>query len=381
MKVCHLISSLRLGHGPSNVVMGVLGNCPDRSIRMMVCSMYAPPPDRDPESVLRAIGVDYHKLSIASRFLDLWVLFPLVKLLKDEAVDVLHCHLVRANLYGRIAGLLARTPVVISTMHNIEDYMTNPQLLMKLVRQFERSTARLVTKYVAVSGAVRSALIRHMGIDGTHIRTISNGIDFPQIWVDSEERNRIRAEVGARSDATIVVSAGRLDQQKHYERLVLLARTLKSRFPLVQFLIVGEGQEREMLDDMIRQFDLQGQFLLTGFRSDVARVLQSCDIFALPSLYEGLPMALIEAMAAGLPCVVTDVGGCGEAVVDGETGFLVSAKADGAFENAVMQLLDDCSLREKMGHAGRHRAMQRFSSGRMAMEYLSLWNCSYEASK
>jgi glycosyltransferase involved in cell wall biosynthesis len=372
MKVCHLISSLLTGDGPSSGILAQVAAQPD--IRSSVWSLYPPPAGRSAEAEVRRLGAGYAEFAMGRSFLDLRILPPLVRALRRERPDVLHCHLVRANLYGRLAARWAGVPVVISTLRNIEEYMVASDALSRAVRQVERRTAGWVSQYVAVSDGVREAAIRRLGLDPRRIITILNALDLGPFRQPPAGRHEGRAELGLRPQVVALGSVGRLHAQKNYRLLIEALHDLQACAQDWQCIIVGDGDDRPRLEALIAAHGLQSRVRLLGFRDDVARLLGALDIFVLPSSYEGLPRALMEAMAAGLPCVVSRVGGNAEAVVHDETGLVVAPGDRAALAQALQRLISDESRRAEMGRAGYARAHTLFAPVRMANDYRALYS-------
>jgi len=158
-KVCHLITCLQKGHGPSKGILSQIAAQDRNAFLSSVWSLYPPPPDRDPQATVAQIGAGYRVFPLSASFLDGRILIALVRQLRQDRPDILHCHLVRANLYGRIAAKLVGIPVVISTLRNVEEYMQKQDVTSRALRQVEYWTARWVSKYVAVSEGVRRKAI------------------------------------------------------------------------------------------------------------------------------------------------------------------------------------------------------------------------------
>ncbi len=372
-KVCHLISCLLKGDGPSNGILAQILAQDKDHFQSLIWSLYPPPSHRSPHLEATRAGANYRSFSMGESFWDVRILVRLVQQLRQDRPDILHCHLVRANLYGRLAGKLARVPVVISTLRNIEEYMQKQDPFSRVVRQVEHRTARWVSKYVANSDRVRRTAIECLGLDPDHIVTVLNAVDLEPFRCPSGERLEVRAELGLSPNDVVVGSVGRLHRQKNYPFLINVAHALKAQNENARFVIVGDGEQRAMLKAMVTDLSLDRHVLLPGFRFDVPRILQAFDIFALPSLYEGLPRSVMEAMAAGLPCVVTDVGGNAEAVVQNETGFVVPKGDRAGFTTALIRLVRDSELCRKMGQAAQARANGLFGAERMAREYADLY--------
>lgn len=372
IKVCHLISSCITHHGPTNVLLPVILGADRERFNFSVYSLYAPPADRNPALLLAAAGAEFHVFEMGG-FLDLSILIPLVRELKRLRPNILHCHLVRANLYGRIAALLAGVPVVLNTHHGIEDYMISESMRNRAVRKFERMTDGLVTRHVAVSHVMRRAAIDYLHIAPERIAAIPNGVNLDLYDAERRARMDVRRELGLAADAIVVGSVGILNETKNFQLLIRVAKDVIEANRNVQFVIFGEGEERLILEKMILDLGLAGSVFLAGFRSDVARCLAALDIFALTSRSEGFGLAVAEAMASGLPCVAFDVGALAELVANGQTGWLAPAGDAEGFARRIAQLVASPQMRIDMGRASSERAKSDFSAAVMAQNYSELY--------
>lgn len=373
IKICHLIPSFWTGHGPSSGILAQIQSHDPREFVFSIWSLYAPPPALDPQSLIAEAGLGYQVFPMGRSFLDARVLWPLVRQLRREPPDILHCHLVRANLYGPIAARLAGVRGVVCTIRGIDDYVTGPGLMPRAVRLVERLTSVWVARYVAVSEAARQAMIGHLGLSSGKIVTILNAVDLTPFQGPRGDGAADRAELGLAPDAIVVGSVGNLLPLKNYANLVRWFKDLSASFPRAQLLIIGEGRERQTLENLVRELRLTDRVRLPGFRRDIPEVMAAMDLFAFPSLSEGLPRAVMEAMAAGLPCVALDVGGNAEAVVDGRTGFVVAPVDTPGFKAALIRLIQDGELRKKLGEAGKNRAFTLFNPKRLAAQYAELY--------
>lgn len=373
IKVCHLIPSFWTGHGPSNGIMAQIRSHDPGQFAFSIWSLYAPPPALDPQALISQAGLGYRVFPMGRSSLDLRVLWPLVRQLRREPPDVLHCHLLRANLYGPLAARLAGLKAVICTIRGIDEYVTGSGLMDRVVRLAERLTAGWTAKYAAVSEAARQAIIQHLGLAPGKIVTILNAVDLAPFQQPRRGRTAVRAALGLPPDAVVVGSVGNLLPLKNYGSLVRMFGELAARWPQARLLIVGEGRERQALESLVAELHLTDQVRLPGYRTDIPEVLRAMDIFAFPSLSEGLPRAVMEAMAAGLPCAALDVGGNAEAVVDGETGYVVSPEDEPGFKDALVRLVKDGGLRKKLGEAGKKRAFALFNPKRLAAQYAELY--------
>ena len=286
----------------------------------------------------------------------------LLHLLRRQRFDVLHSHLFHANVLGRLTAWRAGVPVVVSTIHVAEPRRWHLVL--------ERWTAPLATQLVAVSAGVRAHMVERARLRAERILVIPNGVDVSRF---SLARGEFRRREGIPAGCTLITTIGRLDTQKGFPYLLEAAREVALRHPDVCFLVVGEGPRRRDLVSLRDRLGLKERVRFLGFRTDVPQILADSDLFVLPSLWEGFPIALLEAMAAGLPVVATDVPGVAEVVTDGETGLVVPRKDVGALAEALCRLLDDADLRRWLARAGQRKVEREFGWEKVVAATMSLY--------
>lgn len=323
---------------------------------------------------LEKAGVEVNYLNMPSGpafliFLDtLRAIIKLVSLMKKKQIGIVHSYLFRANILCRVAAKLAGVPVLVSSMRGIEVTRKYPLLL-------EGITSALVDKFVAVSEAIRSYVIKKVHINPKKIVTIHNGIALTEIGVKAIERE----EFGLNPDVSIVGVVARLAKEKGHQYFLKAARIVITEYPRVHFIIVGDGPQREELLKLAFDLGLNDHVTFTGHRNDIFRVLALFDIFALATFWEGLSMVILEAMAMGKPVVTTGVGGNSEVVIDEVTGFLVMPGEPHIFADRILRLLKDENLRKRMGEAGRRRIEEKFTIERTIRETERLYEQLYSA--
>jgi len=209
---------------------------------------------------------------------------------------------------------------------------------------------------------------RHDGGPPHKHRVVVNGIPLPEA-ATPENRGAARSELGLSASVPIIGTVGRLTGQKNHRTLVEAA----ARVPRAHFALIGDGPDGENLRDLRDRLALQDRFHFLGERPDAGRLLRAFDIFALPSLYEGLPLALLEAMGAGLPVVASDLPAVREVMRTDQDGILVAPSDPGALAGALNTLLDDPDRAAAMGRSGRDRVRSDFSEDRMIQETLALY--------
>ena len=283
--------------------------------------------------------------------------------IRADSADLVHTHGYKADLYGYLAAHREGKPVI-ATCHN----WVGGTAALGIYNRLDRMVLRKFSAIAAVSGDVAQSLLAS-GIAAGRIRTIANGI-------------RVEAFAGAQpaSFPGIQVSCGkligmvaRLDFQKGFEYLLLAVRELSRSFAGIKVMIAGEGPDRAAIQSMVRNFGLQSQVLLVGKRNDMPAVYAAMDIFVLPSLNEGLPMTVLEAMASARPVIATRVGAVPSVVRDGETGLLVEPRDVAGLAKAISKLLADPDLGRRLGARAREWVRQNYTSDAMAQKYQQMY--------
>lgn len=288
----------------------------------------------------------------------------LCKLQIDTIITFTHY----SNILGVIWAYLARVPVRIASQRNTLSEF--PLWFLKLDALIANSL--LVDKMISVSEHTSQFCINVEGIHPNKIVTIPNGLNtdnFAHLPLPDDAVMRLKQQIGISPTAMVVMTVARLHPQKGHRYLILAAPLILEACPDTVFVFVGEGELRVELEDRIRSQNIDAHFRLIGARADVADLLGMADLFVLPSISEGMPNVLLEAMAARLPIVATSVDGTVEIVETDSTGILVENRNSQALAAAVSKLLQDQSLRHAMGAAGFQRVRELFSEDEMCRRY------------
>ncbi len=295
----------------------------------------------------------------------------LAAVLEREAFDVVHTHGGVAGLYGRLAARRVRRPAVIHTLHGIHYlHYRNPALKRGLIF-LERRLARLTDTLVVVSEADERQAIRLRLAASEKIRLVRNGVAWPGPPAGFDPAAK-RRELGF-GKGPLVGAISRLHRQKGLIHFVRAAALFGALLPEAAVAVVGGGPLRESLEKEARKWGVGDRFRFLGERTDAPEILACFDVFVLPSLWEGLPYALVEAAAAGRPIAATAIDGVLEVVRDGETGLLVPPADPEALSGAILRLLGDAELAGKLGHAAREAIPPRFGMDRMIREMSALY--------
>ncbi|MBS3734984.1 MAG: glycosyltransferase [Phycisphaerae bacterium] len=277
----------------------------------------------------------------------------LVELLRRERIDLLHTHLFHADLAGRPARSLAAVPHLVHTLHMAEGRFRPWRLA------FTRLLAAGCDRLICVSESVRRWHAERSGLPPWRYTVIPNGIEAAAYVRDEQARRRLRAEWNVEDNALLVAYVGRLERQRGVDTLLAAMSHLAARGNPCRLVIVGDGPQREMVRTFVAHGEGGGHCRWVDFRRDVGSILSAADVFAMPSRWEGVGLALAEAMAAGLPVVATDVPGLSELVEPEQTGLLVEPADVVALAEAIERLGGDADLRRRLGQAGRQYVTQQ----------------------
>lgn len=295
--------------------------------------------------------------------------FRLARLLRREQVDLVHAHQYTPFFYALAARWLGRRIPVLFTEHgrHLPDYPRRKRILANRLLLSRRD------RVAAVGESVRQAVITNEGIAAERVGVIYNGIDLEAFANGHRDREGARRAMGVDPNDLVVIQVARLDYLKDHLTAIRALERVAAQRPQVRLVLVGEGPEREKIEAEVHQRQLASHVRFLGLRSDVARLVPAADVFLLTSISEGIPLTVIEAMAAGLPVVSTRVGGIGEIVVEGSTGLLACSGDDAALAEHLVQLADNRERRVQMGERGRQRAREVFSESQMHRSYLRLY--------
>lgn len=294
----------------------------------------------------------------------------LLRFLRRQRFDIVYSHLFFANLAARIAAILSRTPVIVSVEHNI--YQDKKRLYIWA----DRMLAKFTDKIIAVSEGVKIFTAKQEHIRPEKFMVVYNGIETPAINVSRSSKRR---ELGLKDNEVAIVSIGRIVRQKGFVYLIRSAKKVLSTFPAAKFLIVGPSQEADTLDEIKHEIgdEYKDRIILLGPRRDVFEILLACDIFVLPSLWEGFSVTALEAMAVGLPAVASDIDVIRELIKDGQNGILVPPKDDAALSDAILKLIRNADLREKLKSESLKTA-EKFTAvnnaGQLENIFINLYN-------
>ena len=291
---------------------------------------------------------------------DAITLMKIWRLLKSEKVDLVHTHSSKAGILGRWAAHFAGVPQIFHTYHGFGFNEYQKWWIRKAFIWVERVTAWITDKLIVVSSEnVKKGLANKIGKKRQYevIHCATNIKVFSEIKVDFDQKKR---EFGINSGSPVVAMIACFKPQKAPQDFIFLAHRVSQVLPSTRFLLVGDGELRPELEELIRRFKLKEKVILTGWRHDVPEIMQIIDVLVLTSLWEGLPIVFPEAMASGKPIVATNVDGAKEAIIEGVNGFLVEPHNIEKFAERVIKLIRDRNLAQRMGREGKKRVYPTF---------------------
>lgn len=352
IRIVHLVTSLGIG-GLEKVVFDLARSSDQSKFDIHVLCLQEPGA-LAPQ--FAAAGIDVEGL-LVQRKGRLGTLIELIRRLYRLRPDILHTHNQHPHFFGALAGVLVGIPYLVHTRHGRNWYPRGRRTL-----EASRLACRLSNRVVPVSLDASRCAREFERVPPRKIRVIRNGIDLSgySAGYGSEEK---------RKRPPTAIHIARLNLIKDQTTLLKAARIVANAEPDFRLIIVGDGPDREELIRLSNRLGLSERAFFRGFREDVKTQLAAADLFVLSSLSEGISLTLLEAMAAGLPVVATDVGGNREVVADGQTGLLVPPSSPEALAKAILTLMADPEKSHRMGLAGRRRVEQEFSLEGMVANY------------
>lgn len=311
---------------------------------------------------------------------DLSAFLELLRVVRVEKPRIVHTHTSKAGILGRWAAWLCRVPVIVHTPHGHVFWGYFGPLETKLYVTLEKITARITDRIIALTGQERDDHLRFRVAPPEKFVTIHSGVDLSRFDAALYDRSKIRIELDIPPGDLVVGTAGRLTPVKGHVHLIAAAAKILAVHPDTTFVLLGDGELKGRLIEQAEALGLAGKVRFPGWRPDVAAVMSAFDVFALPSLNEGMGRVLVEAMALSRPVVASRTGGITDLVEDGRNGLLVPPGDAGALADAILRLLGDAALRAAMGGEGRRRA-EIYSTERMVEKIEELYAMSTGAGR
>ncbi len=309
----------------------------------------------DLEGRLREEGVEHFHLDIKTKTElgpAVWKALPrLNRLVRDGGYDILHAQTRVAQVLACVSGKITGRPYI-STCHGFFRYKRLGRKLFPCWGD----------RVIAISESVRRHLVDDFGFPAERVKLVFNGIELENYPSGGPEKDTdLLDSIGLARDATVIGSVGRLSSVKGYKYLVAAFGDLTSGPGRLQLLIVGDGPEKDILREQVSRLGLDENVFMVPGGASLGKYLGLMDVFCLPSVHEGLGLALMEAMASGRACVASDVGGLSELITHEKDGLLVPPEDPRALSESIARLTNDVSLRESFGKKAREKAARNFS--------------------
>jgi glycosyltransferase involved in cell wall biosynthesis len=283
------------------------------------------------------------------------VLLKLARILRSHRVDVLHCHNHKANVYGALAGILARTPIVLAQVHGLRRARNTRRRLMNLI------VFRKARRILAVADAVKKDVVdSNWYVAREKLLVLENSVDYNRFAEPTVSPSEARQLLGIPPEAVVFGTIGRLAPTKGLSYLIEAFSVVKQQLASAQLVLLGDGPSREELEQCAARTPHREAIHFLGYQPNVAQLLRGMDVFVLSSVAEGMPRVILEAMVSGVPCVSTAVGGIPQMLDHGAIGMLVPSRDSQGLARAMLAWVDmakqerDARITKAREHARRH---------------------------
>lgn len=291
-------------------------------------------------------------------------LFRLVKIIKENKIDIIHSQGARTDFYSRLAARLLKSKVrVVSTIAMPVKGYDVGVFRKGVYCFFDRFSERYVDRFIVISEALKKALIDNHKIPSQKIIKIYNGIELKEYRPDDSDYSfmKIRKEYGIDKDKFLIGAIGRIVWQKGFEYLIDAVPRVTKQIAEAKYLIVGEGPLKDSLRAKSRKLDIEDKIIFAGFKSNIKEILSSIDILVIPSVREGFPMITLEAMAMAKPIIASDIDGIREQIDHNKDGLLIPPEDPGAMAEAIISLLDNKEKAKELGLSAKKKVEEKFS--------------------
>ncbi|MBA3693273.1 MAG: glycosyltransferase [Acidobacteria bacterium] len=365
IKVLHLIPTLSSGGGERQLV-NLVSSTSKEIVNHIVCvigeaDFFAPN--------IREAGCKVIEFEIFAKHSFLKAASKFRRIVREEKPDIIHSWLYDANVSARLGNLLnGKTPIVTSLQSS--DYSPearragnwNPRKVYAL-RMIDKFTARLTKLYfVPCSESVKNSYRLYYGIDESKTQVIYNSVNLNLLATSEDDLKKLRRELALPADAFIYLNVGRLDKPKNHKILIEAFQKVALEIPNAYLLIAGAGDLENKLKEQAKDAKISEKVLFLGRRNDIGVLLEIADVFVFPSLLEGLPVALVEAMFKSLPCIASRIEVFEEVVTNGETGLLINPASADELKDAMIELHKNEARRKSLGENAFQQARAKFNT-------------------
>ena len=377
IKVVHIITKLELGGAQGNTLYTVENLDRERFEPVLVCGcggiLDAKAEALEQEKNIKVYFVKPLVRELLQFIRDPVALFRIFRILKKEKPDIVHTHSSKAGILGRWAARLAGVPHIVHTYHGFgfHDFM-NP-LKKWFYIAMEWLTSKITGKFIGVSRENINTMIKYRLAGEKDCVLIHSGIrvsDYRNLKIDKEQK---RSELRIPSGDKVVTTVGPFKPQKNLVDFIRVAWLITREIKSIRFLVIGDGMQRPLLEQRIKDLRMGKRMMLLGWRHDIAEILAVTDIFVMTSLWEGLPRSILEAMSSGRPVVANAVDGVREVVEDNVTGFLVEPGDVNTAAERIKTLLKDPTLTGNFGKIAASRMDETFDIDYMVRQQEELY--------
>ncbi|NOY72577.1 MAG: glycosyltransferase, partial [Gammaproteobacteria bacterium] len=360
--ILHLITKLPVG-GAERVLLSIVRNLDSNKFNSVVCCIME---EGELASEVEKLNIPLITLNLMTqKGWDSQVVPALCNIIKKKHIDLIHSHLYHANQYGRTAARKVNIPAVI-TVHNSYNHV---KLHRRLVNWY---LGKKTAAVIAVSDEIKKDIIRWDFFPEHKIHVIANGINIQRAQ-SSLSKKEARVKLGLNDEQLILVCVGRLEEQKGHKYLLEALPLLNEKGIKPLCLFVGEGRNKNSLEQQARQLNVSAQVRWLGTRHDIADILKSADLYLMPSLWEGLSLALLEAMAAHIPIIASDVSGMKQ-VLGHNSGVRIPPKQPASIATAIASALNNPEQVKKMTQHAAQFVNDNFSDQRMVKDIATIYH-------
>ena len=362
VKLTYVINSLTVG-GAEKLLLATVKKLNKKKFDITVCSLMK---ENNLAKDFEQIGVKVLRLNMFNKR-DIRGFLKLYNYFRTQKIDIVHTHLTEADIFGRFAALLAKVPVIISTEHSVDEWKVHPKKVKAKIRLLlNKIAANFSNGIVTVSDKVKYHLIKYENLNPAKIYVIKNGIEI------AEKEDFFVS--GKKKDTIVIGSVGRLCKEKGYDYLLKAFGRVKKKFSNAKLKLAGDGPLRWPLEELAHELHISADVSFLGVLDNVAAFLNEIDVFVLSSIQEGLPLSLLEAMAAEKTVITTAVGGIPEVVNNGIDAVLIPPANVEALENAIISVIKNGDRREDLGRNARTKILKQFNINKMVDELELLYD-------
>lgn len=376
IKILHLIPTLSSG-GAERQLVNLVGSTSAEQINHAVCvigeaDFFAP--------AIRQTGFKVIELNISAKRPFFHAARKFRQIIREEKPDIIHSWLYDANVAARLARLPGNKIPIVTSLQS-SDYAPEARQAgnwspkkVAILRLIDKFTALLTKPYfVPCSEFVKKSYQIHFGIDEARTEVIYNSVDADLLAASADDVKKICEELALPAEAFIYISIGRLDAAKNHKILIEAFRKVLAEVPVSYLIMVGAGVLENDLKKQAEDLQIAERVLFLGRRNDVGALLETADVFVFPSLLEGLPVALVEAMFKSLPCIASRIEVFEEVITDGENGLLINPNSPDELKDAMIKLYADENLRKSLGEKAFQTANMKFSVKVTAQKWESFY--------